>query len=131
MPACASDRPLSIGFCAVPDADLAAFYRAVNASPWRPATPKAGASFFSVQESIAYGIPCIASSGGALPEAGAGLAVSFDPADTEGLKKAMARWITDEGALAEARARLARELPAVRRPTWNDAAEALLKHALG
>ena len=60
-----------------------------------------------MQESIAHGIPCIASSGGALPEAGAGLAVSFNPADTEGLKKAMARWITDDGALAEARVRIA------------------------
>ena len=115
-------------FRAVPDADLAAFYRAACFTVAPSHTEGWG---LPVQESIAYGIPCIASSGGALPEAGAGLAVSFDPADTEGLKKAMARWITDEGALAEARAKLARELPAVRRPTWNDAAEALLKHALG
>ena len=49
----------------------------------------------------------------------------------KGSKKPMARWIVDDGALAKARERIAQELPAVRRTTWNDAAEVLLKHALG
>jgi glycosyltransferase involved in cell wall biosynthesis len=113
---------------AVPDADLAAFYRAARFTVAPSYTEGWG---LPVQESIAHGVPCIASSGGALPEAGAGLAVSFDPGDIEGLKKAMARWIVDDGALAEERERIAQELPAVRRATWNDAAEVLLKHALG
>jgi glycosyltransferase involved in cell wall biosynthesis len=113
---------------AIPDADLAAFYRAARFTVAPSYTEGWG---LPVQESIAHGVPCIASSGGALPEAGAGLAVSFDPGDTEGLKKAMARWIVNDEALAKARERIAQELPAVRRTTWNDAAEVLLKHALG
>jgi hypothetical protein len=43
----------------------------------------------------------------------------------------MERWIVDDGALAKARERIAQELTTVRRTTWNDAAEVLLKHALG
>jgi hypothetical protein len=42
----------------------------------------------------------------------------------------MARWIVDEAALAEARARMAAAQTALR-PTWSDACKVLLKHALG
>jgi glycosyltransferase involved in cell wall biosynthesis len=83
-----------------------------------------------VQESIAHGVPCIASLGGALPEAGAGLAVPFEPSDVKGLQEAMARWIVDPVALAKARAAIVAAQGAPR-PTWSDAGEVLLKHALG
>lgn len=115
-------------FRAVPDSDLAAFYRAAR---FTVAPSYVEGWGLPVQESIAHGVPCIASSGGALSEAGAGLTVSFDPANTAALENAMARWITDEAALAEERARIVHEVAAVRRATWNDAAEVLLKHALG
>lgn len=114
-------------FRAVVDSDLAAFYRHALFTVAPSHTEGWG---LPVQESIAHGVPCIASSGGALPEAGGGLAVPFEPSDVKGLKEAMARWIVDPAALAEARAALAAAQGAPR-PTWSDAGEALLKHALG
>ncbi len=114
-------------FRGVVDADLAAFYRAARFTVAPSHTEGWG---LPVQESIAHGVPCIASSGGALPEAGGGLATLFEPSDTKGLKEAMARWIVDEAALAEARARMAAAQTALR-PTWSDACKVLLKHALG
>lgn len=113
-------------FRAVVDSDLAAFYRHALFTVAPSHTEGWG---LPVQESIAHGVPCIASSGGALPEAGAGLAVSFEPSDMKGLKEAMTRWIVDDVALAEARARIAAEQTAPR-PTWNDAGRVLLEHAL-
>jgi glycosyltransferase involved in cell wall biosynthesis len=114
-------------FRAVVDSELASFYRHALFTVAPSHTEGWG---LPVQESIAHGVPCIASSGGALPEAGGGLAVPFEPSDANGLKKAMARWIVDPAALAEARAALAAARGAPR-PTWSDAGEALLKHALG
>lgn len=115
-------------FRAIPDADLAVFYRGARFTVAPSVTEGWG---LPVQESIAYGTPCIASSGGALPEAGAGLAVFFDPFDTGALKTAMARWIIDDGALAEAKAKIASALPTTTRATWSDAGKVLLRHALG
>jgi hypothetical protein len=83
-----------------------------------------------VQESLAHGVPCIASCGGAMPEAAHGLAELFDPSDGMALKAAMARWIVDEGALAAARDRIAGSLARTRLPTWDDAATFLLTHAM-
>lgn len=114
-------------FRAVSDPELATFYRAAR---FTVAPSHSEGWGLPVQESIAHGVPCIASSGGALPEAGMGLAVAFDPLDTEGLKRLMARWIIDEQALAETRNTIARRLREVHRPTWNEAATVLLKHAL-
>jgi glycosyltransferase involved in cell wall biosynthesis len=115
-------------FRAVPDAHLAAFYRGARFTVAPSFSEGWG---LPVQESIAYGVPCIASSGGALPEAGAGLATLFDPTDTESLKKKMRHWIISDGTLAEERARIAKALSMIGRATWNDAAIALLRHALG
>jgi hypothetical protein len=56
--------------------------------------------------------------------------VPFEPSDVKGLKEAMARWIVDEAAIAKARAAIAAAQDAPR-PTWSDAGEVLLKHALG
>ena len=113
-------------FRAVVDSELAAFYRHALFTVAPSHTEGWG---LPVQESIAHGVPCIASSGGALPEAGAGLAVPFDPSDVKSLKEAMARWIVDDAALAKARADIA-AAQAAPRPSWSDAGEVLLKHAL-
>ncbi len=113
-------------FRAVVDSDLAVFYRHALFTVAPSHTEGWG---LPVQESITHGVPCIASSGGALPEAGAGFAVPFEPSDTEALKAAMARWIVDDAALAEARARIA-AAPTAGRPTWRDAGKVLLDHAL-
>lgn len=113
---------------AISDADLAGLYRNALFTVAPSYTEGWG---LPVQESIAHGVPCIASSGGALPEAGMGLVVHFEPADSEGLKQAMARWVTDGAALAEAKANIARRLGEIPQPTWDQAAMVLLKHALG
>jgi glycosyltransferase involved in cell wall biosynthesis len=115
-------------FRAVPDADLAVFYRGARFTVAPSHTEGWG---LPVQESIAHGVPCISSSGGALPEASAGLAVLFEPTDVAALKREMKRWITDDAALAKARTGIADALPTAHRPRWADAAKVLLQHAFG
>jgi alpha-1,3-rhamnosyl/mannosyltransferase len=110
----------------VRDADLPAFYRRARFTVAPSHTEGWG---LPAQESIAHGVPCLASSGGAQREAGHGLARHFDPADTAGLKAALADWITDDAALAEARARIARALEGGGFATWNDAGRVLLAQA--
>jgi glycosyltransferase involved in cell wall biosynthesis len=83
----------------------------------------------AVQESIAMGVPCIASNGGATPEAGRDLAVYFDPARPEDLEAAMTLWIQDPALLTAARARIRTALNTQALSTWNDAGEVLLVRA--
>ncbi len=110
----------------VRDADLSAIYRAALFT----VSPSHSEGWgLPVQESIAHGVPCIASSGGALRESGRGLAVHFDPLDPVSLKSAMVHWITDGAALRQARGRIAAALGSERFPTWNDAGQVLLKQA--
>ncbi|MFN4014313.1 MAG: glycosyltransferase family 4 protein [Reyranella sp.] len=110
----------------VRDSDLSALYRAARFT----VSPSHSEGWgLPVQESIAHGVPCIASSGGALRESGHGLAVHFDPSDPASLKSAMAHWITDDAALRRERERIAEALASEHFPTWNDAGEVLLKQA--
>ena len=110
----------------VRDADLSALYRAALFT----VSPSYSEGWgLPVQESIAHGVPCIASSGGALRESGRGLAVHFDPLDPASLKSAMAHWITDGAAVQRERERIAEALGSEHFPTWNDAGQALLKQA--
>jgi len=65
------------------DEDLRAFYRRARFT----VMPSHGEGWgLAVQESIALGVPCIASSGGATREAGRDLATYFDPAQPEQLE---------------------------------------------
>lgn len=110
----------------VRDADLSAIYRAALFT----VSPSYSEGWgLPVQESIAHGVPCIASTGGALRESGRGLAVHFDPLDPVSLKSAMAHWITDGAALQREWARIAEALGSEHFPTWNDAGQVLLKQA--
>jgi glycosyltransferase involved in cell wall biosynthesis len=84
----------------------------------------------AVQESLALGVPCIASDAGATREAGLDLATYFDPSNAEGLTRAMAAWISDGEALAAARDRIAHALATRTFPSWNDAGSVLLRSAL-
>lgn len=59
-----------------------------------------------IRESLAHGLPCIASRAGGMEEAGQDLAAYFDPNETDGLKTAIAYWIDNEEALEHARTRL-------------------------
>ena len=83
----------------------------------------------AVQESLALGVPCIASDAGATREAGLDLATYFDPSSAEGLTRAMAAWISDGAALAAARDRIAQALATRKFPSWNDAGSVLLRSA--
>ena len=83
----------------------------------------------AVQESLALGVPCIASNAGATREAGLDLATYFDPSSSEELTQAMAAWISDSAALAAARDRIARALATRTFPSWNDAGSVLLRSA--
>jgi glycosyltransferase involved in cell wall biosynthesis len=114
-------------FRAATDADLAVLYRHARFSVAPSFSEGWG---LPVQESLAHGVPCIASCGGAMPEAAHGLAELFEPSDGTALKAAMARWIVDQGALAAARERITASLARTRLPTWDDAAAFLLTHAM-
>ncbi len=113
-------------FRAINDAELTVLYRHAQFTVAPSFSEGWG---LPVQESLAMGVPCIASSGGAMPEAAHGVAELFDPCDRAGLRAAMERWVTDEAALAAARARIQEALPPASRPTWDVAAECLLSHA--
>jgi glycosyltransferase involved in cell wall biosynthesis len=111
----------------VNDEELRAFYLAARFS----VMPSHGEGWgLAVQESIALGVPCIASWGGATREAGRDLAVYFDPSRPEELEKAMATWIVDDAALAQARARIRLALRTESFASWNDAARVLLNQAI-
>jgi len=114
-------------FRAATDADLAVLYRHARFTVAPSFSEGWG---LPVQESLAHGVPCIASCGGAMPEAAHGLAELFEPSDGMALKAAMARWIVDDGALAAARERITCNLARTRLPTWDDAAAFLLTHAM-
>jgi glycosyltransferase involved in cell wall biosynthesis len=110
----------------VRDAELSVIYRAALFTVSPSYTEGWG---LPVQESIAHGVPCIASNGGAMRESGRGLALHFDPLDPASLKSAMAHWITDGAALRRERGRIAEALGTQHFPTWNDAGQVLLKQA--
>jgi glycosyltransferase involved in cell wall biosynthesis len=121
------DMPGVHWFRAATDADLAVLYRRARFTVAPSLSEGWG---LPVQESLAHGVPCIASTGGAMPEAAHGLAELFDPTDGAALEGAMERWILDEATLAAARARIAAFLARQPRPTWDDAASFLLAWAM-
>jgi glycosyltransferase involved in cell wall biosynthesis len=109
------------------DGDLGVLYRNAHFT----VMPSHGEGWgLAVQESLALGVPCIASDAGATREAGLDLATYFDPSSSEGLTQAMAAWISDGAALAAARDRIARALATQTFPSWNDAGRVLLRSAL-
>jgi len=118
--------PSVVWLRSVRDADLPAFYSRARLTVAPSHIEGWG---LPVQESIAHGVPCLASTGGGLREAGHGLAVHFDPSDVNGLSAAMAAWITDDTALAAARTRIAAALRGGGFATWDDAGRTLLEQA--
>lgn len=108
------------------DEELRAFYGRASFT----VAPSHGEGWgLAVQESIALGVPCIASSGGATREAGRDLATYFDPAHPEELESAMAYWIADAAALDKARTRIERAIRMQCLSSWNDAGQVLLAEA--
>ena len=87
----------------VSDRELGALYRGAQFAVVPSTTEGWG---LPIRESLAHGLPCIASRAGGMEEAGQDLAAYFDPDDANGLKKAMAYWIDNDEALQRARTRL-------------------------
>ena len=87
----------------VSDGELAALYRGAQFAVV-PSTIEGWG--LPIRESLAHGLPCIASRAGGMEESGQDLAAYFDPADADGLKAAMAHWINDEAELQRVRTRL-------------------------
>jgi glycosyltransferase involved in cell wall biosynthesis len=111
----------------VSDAELATLYRGAHFT----VMPSLGEGYgLAVQESIAQGVPCIAAATGGTREAGGDLASYFDPSQPGDLTRAIAAWITDDAALAEARAKIARALSTGQFASWNDAGKLLLSLSL-
>jgi glycosyltransferase involved in cell wall biosynthesis len=74
-----------------------------------------------VMEALHHGCPTLASTGGAQPEAAAGVAELFDPHDTDALVALLERHLDDPAHHGAARAAAA----AHRGPTWADTAGAV------
>ena len=87
----------------VSDQELAALYHGAQFSVV-PSTMEGWG--LPIRESLAHGLPCIASRAGGMEEAGQNLAAYFEPANADGLKTAISYWIDNEDALRCARARL-------------------------
>ena len=81
-----------------------------------------------VQESLAHGVPCIASNAGGLPEAGLDLARYINPIDGYDLFSAIRHWTVDDHAVLERRAKIDAHLfSGSLRTTWRDAAQTVLR----
>ena len=111
---------------AVKDQELAILYRC---SRFTVAPSIVEGWGLPVQESLAHGVPCIASNGGAHPEAGLDLAEYFASGDVDQLVRILASWIEDDGLLTAKKHDIQRAMANARLPTWDDAAEHLLRHA--
>ena len=79
-----------------------------------------------MQESLAYGVPCITSRIGGLPEVGKDLALYFTPAQPDDLANAIKSWILNVAALAEVRSRIVRFLEQERLPDWATSGRTLM-----
>lgn len=109
----------------VNDHDLAALYRGALFTVFPSYVEGWG---LPVQESLSYGVPCIASNSGAIPEVGGDLALYFDPADERQLAACLDVYLSDPVALAGARKKI--EIFLCDQgclPTWSDAARAVIE----
>jgi glycosyltransferase involved in cell wall biosynthesis len=111
----------------LPDTEISAVYRGALFTVVPSLSEGWG---LPVQESLAQGVPCIASRAGGLPEAGGDLARYFDPLAPDELAMAMAHWIAEPASLAQERARVRQRL-AVRSPlvSWDRAGAVVLRLA--
>lgn len=112
----------------VPDQDLPAIYRGARFS----VVPSLGEGWgFPVQESLAQGVPCIASRAGAIPEVGGSLVRYVRPADVGELATAIEEWSTDDRMIAYARSAISQRFrSAPPFPTWDVAGEQVLNSAV-
>jgi glycosyltransferase involved in cell wall biosynthesis len=79
-----------------------------------------------VQESLAFGRPCLASSATSIPEAGLDLATYFDPYNLPEFEALLEGWLENPSQVAAAEARIAEHLSTRVLPTWNGSAAALV-----
>lgn len=81
-----------------------------------------------VQESLAFGRPCLASCATSIPEAGLDLATYFDPYDPGTFQRLLAQWIEQPERVSEEEARIARCMAARKLPGWEESATALMSY---
>lgn len=111
-----------------PDTELAALYRAAKFTVLPSFAEGWG---LAVQESLAHGTPCIASSAGGTREAGLDLAEYVDSRDSAALARAIEVYANDTQALAHAREKIRKRLVDVSAlPSWTDAAHTVLRAAM-
>ena len=82
-----------------------------------------------IRESLAHGIPCLASCLGGSLEAGQDNATYFDPRTPGALASALYAWLTDDRALEDARRQIASRLPTKDLSNWEAAGRAILAAA--
>jgi glycosyltransferase involved in cell wall biosynthesis len=105
----------------VDDADLPLIYRGARFTVMPSLAEGWG---LTVQESLAHGVPCIASDAGGVPEAGLDLARYVNPRSSGELFAAIRHWATDDEAVSSARTRIRVRLERQSsRPTWKNAAQ--------
>jgi glycosyltransferase involved in cell wall biosynthesis len=112
----------------VPDDELPAIYRGALFT----VVPSSAEGWgLPVRESLAHGVPCLASRTGGLQEAGGALASYFSPNEPDSLPTAIARWLSESRALDVERSRIADYLSNSHRPTWNDTGTSVLNAIFG
>jgi glycosyltransferase involved in cell wall biosynthesis len=106
------------------DSELGALYRSARFT----VVPSLDEGWgLAVQESLAYGTPCIAAQVGGIPESGLGLATPVTN-DAQALAEAIERYSTDEAAITLARAAIATRLGARESlPSWAHSADVVLR----
>ena len=109
----------------VGDSDLPSIYRGARFTVMPSLAEGWG---LPVQESLAHGVPCIASNVGGLPEAGLDLARYIDPVAGDELFSAIKHWVVDDHVVGQMRTKIrARLFSRSFSPTWREAAQTVLR----
>jgi glycosyltransferase involved in cell wall biosynthesis len=112
----------------VSDSELPALYHGAQFAVVASSTEGWG---LPIRESLAHGLPCLASRAGGMEEAGQDLAAYFDPDDADGLKTALWNWIGNAAALQQVRARIEAHFRSTANDLgWDAAGAAVLRAAL-
>jgi glycosyltransferase involved in cell wall biosynthesis len=122
------DRPRVHWLKTVTDEELPALYRGARFT----VVPSLAEGWgLPVQESLAMGVPCIATRAGGIPEVAGELVRYVEPGDLDQLARAIAEWWIDDAALVRAREAIAlrmRSPPPL--PDWSDAARQVVRSAV-
>jgi hypothetical protein len=110
----------------ISDAELGALY---DGAQFSVLPSKAEGWGLPISESIAHGLPWIATGAGGTHEAGTRGGAYFDPLRPNSLADVLRQWIQNPQAVAQARAAI--QAARLSAPTWDRTGEALLERLLG